>query len=84
MGVFQAKKCGKGINAPQKTVPTAAPVSVSTRSVVKSADQNEKLTELRLKKKEKYIKKINKIQDETLKKKLLDKLDKIYKDKFNL
>ncbi len=84
MGVFQAKKCGKGINAPQKTVPTAAPVSISTRSVVKSADQNEKLKEFRLKRKEKYVKKINKIQDETLKKKLLDKLDKIYKDKFNL
>ena len=84
IGVFQAKKYGKGINAPQKTVPTAAPVSISTRSVVKSADQNEKLTEFRLKRKEKYVKKINKIQDETLKKKLLDKLDKIYKDKFNL
>ena len=48
------------------------------------SDQNEKLTEFRLKKKEKYAKKINKIQDETLKKKLLDKLEKTYKDKFNL
>lgn len=84
MGVFQAKKCGKGINAPQKTVPTAAPVSISTRSVVKSADQNEKSKEFKLKQKENFIRKINKMKDEDVKKDLLKKLDQHFKDKFNL
>lgn len=84
MGVFQAKKCGKGINAPQKTVPTAAPVSISTRNVVKSVDQNEKSKEFKIKQKENFIRKINKMKDEDVKKDLLEKLDQHFKDKFNL